>query len=62
MERLDAWVTRITTCVTTRGRRKRLMKVTEEEYRALKKRDMTPPLFQSLRHKFRAVLSESDGI
>ena len=38
------------------------MKVTEEEYRALKKLDRTPSPCRSPRHKFRAVPSESDGI
>jgi hypothetical protein len=38
------------------------MKVTEEEFQALTKRDLTPSHCLSPRHKFQAKPSDSDGI
>ena len=38
------------------------MKVSEVEFQSLKKRDRTPSLYRSPRHKFRAKPSEEDGI
>jgi hypothetical protein len=38
------------------------MKVSEVEYLSLKKRDLTPSLCRSPRHKFQAKPSEEDGI
>jgi hypothetical protein len=38
------------------------MKVSEVEYLSLKKRDLTPSICRSPRHKFQAKPSEEDGI
>jgi hypothetical protein len=50
------------TYVTTPGRGKRSMKVSEAEFRSLKKQNVIPQPCRSPMHKFRAQPSDEDGI